>query len=75
VTKLLSDIRFRLVACVVALGAVAGVGVVTHAPAPAAQAQGTERATRTVVNRAALSTRSRRFCPTGLRRLPVTAPR
>ncbi|MDX6235681.1 MAG: hypothetical protein QOG10_496 [Kribbellaceae bacterium] len=53
--KLLSDIRFRLAACVVALGVVAGVGVVTHAKAPAAQASGTERATRTVVNRTALS--------------------
>lgn len=53
--KLLSDLRFRLGACVVALAVVAGVGVVTHAPAPATQAKDTGRGTRTVVNRTALS--------------------
>jgi hypothetical protein len=55
VIKLLSDRRFRLGACVVALAIVAGVAMVTRAPAPAAQAKDTGRATRTVVNRTALS--------------------
>jgi hypothetical protein len=55
VIKLLSEPRFRLGACVVALAVVAGVGVVTHAPAPAAQAKGAGRPTRTIVNRTALA--------------------
>jgi hypothetical protein len=55
VIKLLSDLRFRLGACVIALAVVAGVGVVTHTPAPAAKAKDTGRGTRTVVNRTALS--------------------
>jgi hypothetical protein len=55
VTRLLSDARVRLGACVLALAVVAGVGAVTNAKAPLTRAEGVEEPTRAVVNRTALS--------------------
>jgi hypothetical protein len=55
VTRLLSDFRFRFGACVVALAAAGGLGVVTHPPGPTPPATREAEASRTVVNRIALS--------------------
>lgn len=53
--RLLSDVRVRLGACVLALALVGGLGAVTHAKEPITRTEGVEEAARTVVNRAALS--------------------
>ncbi|MEU4603075.1 DUF5719 family protein [Kribbella sp. NPDC023972] len=53
--RLLSDARIRLGACVLAMAAAAGLGVVTQAKEPVTRAEGTDEPARTVVNRTALS--------------------
>jgi enoyl-CoA hydratase/carnithine racemase len=53
--RLLSDARIRLGACVLAMAAAAGMGVVTQAKEPVTRAEGTDEPARTVVNRTALS--------------------
>ncbi|TDD17411.1 hypothetical protein E1218_28015 [Kribbella turkmenica] len=53
--RLFSDARVRLGACVLAMGAAAGLGVVTHAKEPVVRAEGVDEPTRTVVNRTSLS--------------------
>jgi hypothetical protein len=55
VIRLLSDWRVRLGACVAALAILAGIGVVTHPPAPAPHTQADSSTGRAVVNRVALS--------------------
>ncbi|GAA1556047.1 hypothetical protein GCM10009789_06760 [Kribbella sancticallisti] len=57
-TRLLSDFRIRLGACVLAMAAAGGLGVVTNAKTPVTQPEGAGEPTRTIVNRTALS------CPT-----------
>ena len=52
---LLSDFRVRLGACVLAMAAIGGLGVVTHAKAPVTRPEGAEEPARTVVNRTALA--------------------
>ncbi|TDU88468.1 hypothetical protein EV138_2014 [Kribbella voronezhensis] len=54
-TGLLSDLRVRIGACVLALAVVGGLGAITHAKAPVTRAEGVEEPTRTVVNRTALA--------------------
>lgn len=53
--RLLSDARFRVGACLLALAALAGLGVLTNTPADTPEAQAAEDAGRTVVNRTALA--------------------
>jgi hypothetical protein len=55
VTGLLSDLKFRIGACVLALALAGGVGVVTKPKAATTRAEGVEEPARTVVNRAALA--------------------
>ncbi|ADB30687.1 hypothetical protein Kfla_1591 [Kribbella flavida DSM 17836] len=52
---LLSDLRVRVGACVLAMGVLGGLAAVTSAKPPTPQADGSEEATRTVVNRTALA--------------------
>ncbi|QNE20964.1 hypothetical protein F1D05_27440 [Kribbella qitaiheensis] len=54
-SSLLSDLRVRLGVCVLALGVVGGLGVVTHAKAPVTRGEGVDEPTRTVVNRTAMA--------------------
>jgi Family of unknown function (DUF5719) len=53
--RLLSDARIRLGACVLAMAAAAGLGIVTQAKDPMTRAEGLDEPTRAVVNRTALS--------------------
>ncbi|MFG1814879.1 DUF5719 family protein [Kribbella sp. NPDC049174] len=53
--RLLSDARIRLGACVLAMAAAAGLGIVTQAKDPVTRAEGVDEPTRVVVNRTALS--------------------
>ncbi len=53
--RLLSDARIRLGACVLAMAAAAGLGIVTQAKDPVTRAEGVDEPTRAVVNRTALS--------------------
>jgi hypothetical protein len=55
VSRLLSDVRIRIGACVLAMAAAGGLGVVTHAKEPVTRPEGAGGATRTIVNRTALS--------------------
>ncbi|GAA3591742.1 DUF5719 family protein [Kribbella ginsengisoli] len=52
---LLSDVRIRVGACVLAMAAAGGLGVVTHAKEPVTRPEGAGGVTRTIVNRTALS--------------------
>ncbi|WP_112246689.1 DUF5719 family protein [Kribbella monticola] len=54
-TSLLSDLRVRIGACVLALAVLGGLGAITHAKTPVTRAEGVEEPTRTVVNRTALA--------------------
>ena len=53
--RLLSDARIRLGACVLAMAAAAGLGIVTQAKEPVTRAEGVDEPARAVVNRTALS--------------------
>jgi Family of unknown function (DUF5719) len=53
--RLLSDARIRLGACLLAMAAAAGLGIVTQAKDPVTRAEGVDQPTRSVVNRTALS--------------------
>ncbi|TCO16933.1 hypothetical protein EV652_119122 [Kribbella steppae] len=53
--RLLADARIRLGACVLAMAAAAGLGIVTQAKEPVTRAEGVEEPARAVVNRTALS--------------------
>jgi hypothetical protein len=52
---MLSDVRIRVGACVLAMAAAGGLGVVTHAKEPVTRPEGAGGPTRTIVNRTALS--------------------
>jgi hypothetical protein len=52
---LLSDLRIRIGACVLAMAVAGGLGVVTSAKTPVTRPEGVGEPTRTVVNRTALS--------------------
>jgi hypothetical protein len=54
-TSLLADARFRLGACVLALGAIAGAGLLTSTPTRGPRAEAAEEAGVAVVSRVALS--------------------
>ncbi|MFI6828281.1 DUF5719 family protein [Kribbella sp. NPDC050241] len=54
-SRLLSDVRVRVGACVLAMAAIGGLGVATHAKEPKARAEGVTEPARSVVNRTALS--------------------
>ncbi|TCM37838.1 DUF5719 family protein [Kribbella sp. VKM Ac-2568] len=52
-TRLLSDVRVRVAACVLAMAAVAGLAVVTHPKEPVTRPEAVSEPTPTVVNRTA----------------------
>ncbi|MDX6279303.1 MAG: hypothetical protein QOH03_374 [Kribbellaceae bacterium] len=52
---MLSDVRIRVGACVLAMAAAGGLGVVTHPKAAVTRPEGAGGQTRTIVNRTALS--------------------
>jgi hypothetical protein len=52
---MLSDVRIRIGACVLAMAAAGGLAVVTHAKEPVTRPEGAGGPTRTIVNRTALS--------------------